>query len=918
LIHSFTSKATLVLKHRLRLAMGYLPAPIQESYVRSKHLKIVRENMAAFVEPAFLGQVVQDSISWIKPGGKPDLPLGGFDLYSLSEVERLAVQGWLAAGPYDSDVELDSRMDNFYDEVGRLKAALRTRLSIDSLGDSVIGAGSKVLFDARSVQSAVHGGRGIGRFALAALEAARSAAASGQLVLLIDRGLDQLPSDLIGSASVVSRVSNHEVGDFGLFIQPSPMTASADPLLPILGSSVPKLALVFDFIPLDYPTVYLKHAAERAEYAANLDALKRYSEFVCISGLTRTQLVDFLERSGAEDLVVAAARGASVAWPKGVMPSAQSGAGPGDGPIVVITGDEPRKNTLGALAAIGAATVGEEFRNVVVLGMARHGDLVHHLAMYAALRPGEAVASARLSDAEMTELLESASAAVVASFDEGLSLPVIEALRCGTPVIASDIPAHRELLGTGSFLADPADPADLARALRKHRGKKETARSQWAALRKHEHSDLETVISQRVSEVAFTPGAKKFGGEVEDLVADGSVGTRRLSIGVATPWEPQKSGVADFSAATIRALGELADVTVYVTSGVQENAADLGLTVKSVEFLFESGGSHDHDVMVAVVGNSHFHLPFVELLNVIDCVVIAHDTRMVEYYMALRGKGGAEDMMLRTLAPGASETLSPSLDEQIDDMRLLQNAGMWEVAQRAQTLILHSQSAAGRIAGETGVLPIVLPFASQRVPELPVITSSQRSAAATRLGLQAGVVHLATFGYVDFRTKLTDVVLESVGWLVAWGQQVVLHVVGAASEKEDAALIEQASGLGVDLRITGFVSDSVFRDYLLAVDIGIQLRVSPLLGVSGPLSDLAAFGTTSVASNGLVVDVEAPGYVDRLPDWVSPVMVAEALLSRINNPLSAESKEAERVSYLRDKDPKVYASELLEVLRANL
>jgi hypothetical protein len=391
-----------------------------------------------------------------------------------------------------------------------------------------------------------------------------------------------------------------------------------------------------------------------------------------------------------------------------------------------------------------------------------------------------------------------------------------------------------------------------------------------------------------------------------------------LSVGVATPWEPQKSGVADFSAATIRALGELADVTVYVTSGAQESAADSGVRMKSVESLFESGGKHDHDVMVVVVGNSHFHLPFVELLTLIDCVVIAHDTRMVEYYMALRGKGGAEDMMLRTLVPEGSESLSPSLDEQIDDMRLLQNAGMWEVARRSQALILHSASAAGRIAGETGVTPIVLPFANQRVPDTAAISSVERFRAAERMGFESGVVHLGTFGYVDFRTKLTDVVLESAGWLVAWGQPVVLHVVGAAGEKENSALVERARELGVDLRITGFVSDSVFRDYLLAVDIGIQLRVSPLLGVSGPLSDLAAFGTTSIASNGLAVDVEAPAYVGRLPDWVSPLTVAEALATRISHPLTAESKEVDRVEYLRGKDPKVYAENLLEVLRANL
>jgi glycosyltransferase involved in cell wall biosynthesis len=33
---------------------------------------------------------------------------------------------------------------------------------------------------------------------------------------------------------------------------------------------------------------------------------------------------------------------------------------------------------------------------------------------------------------------------------EGFDLPVVEALACGTPVVASDIPAHRELLARGA------------------------------------------------------------------------------------------------------------------------------------------------------------------------------------------------------------------------------------------------------------------------------------------------------------------------------------------------------------------------------------------------------------------------------------------------------------------------------------
>ena len=87
----------------------------------------------------------------------------------------------------------------------------------------------------------------------------------------------------------------------------------------------------------------------------------------------------------------------------------------------------------------------------------------------------------------------------------------------------------------------------------------------------------------------------------------------------------------------------------------------------------------DDDVFVSVVGNSHFHLPFLEVTERVESVVVSHDTRLVEMYMALRGRGGVEQVMLRGTGHAA---LSPSLDDQIDDMRLLENAGFWEVARR--------------------------------------------------------------------------------------------------------------------------------------------------------------------------------------------------------------------------------------------
>ena len=97
---------------------------------------------------------------------------------------------------------------------------------------------------------------------------------------------------------------------------------------------------------------------------------------------------------------------------------------------------------------------------------------------------------------------------------------------------------------------------------------------------------------------------------------------------------------------------------------------------------------------------------------------------------------------------------------------------------------------------------------------------------------------------------------------------------------------------------------------------GVQLRVSPLLGVSGPLSDMAAYGTPAVANRGLCQDVDTPDFIDRLPDEVSPVMVAEAIERRLAHPWDPEAIERSRREYLEMKSPASYAMQLYGILSA--
>ncbi len=916
-------KYFLYISQKLR---SRLPSFIQGSLVRVRHVKHVTANMKHLTDPAYLGAAPEDTVNWIRPDGLPPIPPAGLSLEQFNDVDKESVGKWVADSLWDSNSQLDRRLDNHGDEIGRTRKALRTRIRLQEQfaqpsveATEIISkerARSKILFDARALQSPAFGNRGIGRFARAALQGIKEALNNDQIVLLIDPGLNSLPAELQENLRTINRIDSDSMDDFGVFIQPSPMTGDVDAYLPVLDSTIHTIAIVFDFIPMHYPTIYLSNVATRAEYATSLDALRHYDQYICISQLAARELRKIL---GPLETNI------DVAWPREISERVQSNThgvnrGNESGPIVLMTGDEPRKNTFGALAAIGAATAADPDREVIVLGMAGQETRVHHWSIAAAMRPGETRTLNRVSDSEMRDLLISASLILVYSFDEGLSLPVIEAVEAGVPVIASDIPAHRELINRGKYLVNPGDVKSASKAIRKLRGNHKLAGQQLRALRKHRHLILEDVLAQAIDQhVIASPQLRS------DHIHHIEVGShapklrdsRRLSVGFVTPWDPQPTGVADFSTTTVSALAQMADVTVYTTSGGQIGGApqDGHISVRNVDELVANNGKHLHDVLVVVMGNSHFHLPFLDVISLTDCIVIAHDTRMVEFYLSLRDRSGVEQLMLKSKVDLPSDSLSLPLDEQIADMRLLQNAGLWEISRRANGMILHAQSAAQRIHLETGVLPHLLPFANQRVPNHDGVELADRLAARSRLGLDQGSIHIASFGYIDIRTKMSDHVLEAAGWLTARGYRVSLHFVGAATQTEAEKLTERARSLGLHgFSITGFVTEEVFRDYLLAVDLGVQLRISPLLGVSGPLSDLAAFGTPAVASVGLAIDVDAPDYIHRLPENISSLIVAEAIEKVLSEGSASKASELQRVAYLAKKTPNIYARKLLEYL----
>ena len=99
------------------------------------------------------------------------------------------------------------------------------------------------------------------------------------------------------------------------------------------------------------------------------------------------------------------------------------------------------------------------------------------------------ILTGHVGDDELAALYTGARALVFASDDEGFGLPPVEALACGTPVVACDVPALREVLGDRAAFVERDDLAGLVRAGEQARGPapapppftwEDAARATWA------------------------------------------------------------------------------------------------------------------------------------------------------------------------------------------------------------------------------------------------------------------------------------------------------------------------------------------------------------------------------------------------------------------------------------------------------
>lgn len=157
---------------------------------------------------------------------------------------------------------------------------------------------------------------------------------------------------------------------------------------------------------------------------------------------------------------------------EGVDPSFLRGAGepPAELPrryLLFVSTLEPRKNLLGLFRGFQRAVEGGYPGHLVLVG--RWGWRTEEGQAELAASPvrDRILHLDYLPRTALTAVLRRAEALLMPSWLEGFGLPVVEAMACGVPVIASNVSSLPEVVGDAGILVDPTKPEAIGAAILK-------------------------------------------------------------------------------------------------------------------------------------------------------------------------------------------------------------------------------------------------------------------------------------------------------------------------------------------------------------------------------------------------------------------------------------------------------------------
>lgn len=721
-----------------------------------------------------------------------------------------------------------------------------------------------IYVDLRYLQDPLCRVRGIGNHVAALLRTrGQSSFSCWKTVGLLDPQMPQLPPEVASLVDGTTYSTNPCRADaLAVFIDASPMTHNMRFALRFPNQpNFLRVAVVYDFIPLDWPG-YFPALADRIEYLARLARLRKFDLFLPISSYTALRTSELLGVSCRQMGVTGASVRRIIYELRDRLKWKFSHSDNSAPYFVMVIGGDPRKNPEIAVKAVRRLNLAYGRR--IALKIAGHYEDIHkrHLSRLAGYEQGAGFLEfcPGVSDGELVALYSGATATIVPAHIEGFSLPVVEAAVCGCPVVASTCAAHMELIEQQEALF-PSDDAEILCEKLDALLNDQSLRDSLAAAQAH--------LGTKFHENAV---GRRFWTAIEAAVesrrhAAVIAKPRKPTLAFLSPFPPDQSEAGIYTASTIRVGEKLFDSDLYTeaprplaSEGRVRDAGGISLAPLL---------NGRYDGIISVIGNSPCNARIFEVFKQCGGPCILHDI--------------------------------PPFAESIID--------------RAFPLIVHSVAQQAKIKNWFGAEAQVLPCCPTALFTDEELTSYAKNTVRERHGIPPGTFLISSFGVTAPEKEMKACIL-AVELLRSWNIPAELFFIGNAGlYREEIDQLATWYGIAENVHCTSASLESAtYRDFLVASDAAVQVQTHGLGQFSLGLADSISAGLPCVASDELAGGCDAPSYVARVPDRFSPLQVAEHLASIWETLALRDSHRDARATYLQTHNFDYYGRRLIEVL----
>jgi glycosyltransferase involved in cell wall biosynthesis len=195
-------------------------------------------------------------------------------------------------------------------------------------------------------------------------------------------------------------------------------------------------------------------------------AVRRAARVLVISEATRRELLE--RHPEAAPRVELIPQGVSADFGSALDPAAVERAAALAPYLLCVGNRKPHKNLAAAVEVLARLRSDDAPGLRLVIAGQRMGEVDEVHARAAALGIADAIVDVgEVDDALLAALYAGAEVFLFPSLYEGFGLPVLEAMACGAPVVASDRSAIPEAVGDAGALVDPEDHVATAAAVRR-------------------------------------------------------------------------------------------------------------------------------------------------------------------------------------------------------------------------------------------------------------------------------------------------------------------------------------------------------------------------------------------------------------------------------------------------------------------